>query len=716
MTSQVGSQVVVLATVRDEKASPRRERRIEWKVVNGNIVEVDERGCLPGRGDVLGNTAYSFTGHKEDRITRGNGNKLDDIMVRPGQTFLVVTSPVEGDTHVTAIGPGIHNWDRRMKSVIIRWVDAVWEFPPVASAKFGTEHEFVTRISRFTDRQPLAKYRVRYKIIDGPPAVLLPSRAQEDVVVSDLNGLARVRIAQLQPASGVNRVSVEIIRPPDPTTPSGAGVSLVTGETAIDWLAPSVKLNHVGPATAALEQTVTFVTTAKNEGRLDSQWIEIKLPIPEGLEFVSSNPPVEPRGGALEYGFINLGAGQANTVQTNFRAKRAGPIRTIALLRTAEGQTDQQEFTTLVTEPKLKVELLAPRGGLIDVPINYTIRLSNPGTGDLDEIQVKAEFDPGLEHDKVRNPENDPKKNVVTTTVAGLKAGTSRDEVLTLVPRRAGQLKVDVTASSAGQTSTATAIVTVQKPNVSLRVQGPDKRYVGRPADWRIIVKNEGEADITGIVVRDRLPPELRFDKASRGGTHAAGEVTWILGTLKAGEEAVLELTADCLKANPAAEKVTFLSGDGGVRAEKSVRLQIDGIAAIRMEMRQDISPVEVGKNAVYRMTLTNTGSAPATKINVKATVPDLLKAVSAKGPTMETLAGKFIGFETVPTLQPGQSIQFIFECQALKEGDARFKVEYTSDLNVEPIYETESTRIVSLGGAIPAPPGGGLPKPLPKE
>ncbi len=73
MTSQVGSQVVVLATVRDEKGEPRRNRRIDWKVTNGNIIEVDESGYLPGRGWVEGNTATSYTSYGEDRITRGNG-------------------------------------------------------------------------------------------------------------------------------------------------------------------------------------------------------------------------------------------------------------------------------------------------------------------------------------------------------------------------------------------------------------------------------------------------------------------------------------------------------------------------------------------------------------------------------------------------------------------------------------------------------------------
>src|ERR1019366_5591599 len=102
---------------------------------------------------------------------------------------------------------------------------------------------------------------------------------------------AKVHIAQVGVTSGINRVSVEIIRPPDPTTPTGSGVSIVTGETAVEWLAPSVKLSHFGPASAAVEQTVTFTTSAKNEGRIESQGVLFRLPIPEGMEFVSSNPP-----------------------------------------------------------------------------------------------------------------------------------------------------------------------------------------------------------------------------------------------------------------------------------------------------------------------------------------------------------------------------------------------------------------------------------------
>ena len=64
-----------------------------------------------------------------------------------------------------------------------------------------------------------------------------------------------------------NKGVVEIIRPPDPTTPSGAGVPIITGETSVEWLAPDVRLSHTGPAAAALGQDIVYTTTAKNDGR-----------------------------------------------------------------------------------------------------------------------------------------------------------------------------------------------------------------------------------------------------------------------------------------------------------------------------------------------------------------------------------------------------------------------------------------------------------------
>jgi hypothetical protein len=61
----------------------------------------------------------------------------------------------------------------------------------------------------------------------------------------------------------------------------------------------------------------------------------------------------------------------------------------------------------------------------------------------------------------------------------------------------------------------------VEEPKVSLRIDGPaGKRYVGRPAEWKIVVRNDGDTDVSGVVMRARLPEEQRFVRAEHGAAY----------------------------------------------------------------------------------------------------------------------------------------------------------------------------------------------------
>src|SRR5437763_12131322 len=109
-TNPVQTQHVIIATVYDEAGKPRRHRRVEWMLEGvGNIVEVDEAGLFPGRGYKVDNKyAVSYTAYTEHKVDRGKRHPTDDFMIRPGQTWCVLTSAVEGDTHVTGSAPDIH--------------------------------------------------------------------------------------------------------------------------------------------------------------------------------------------------------------------------------------------------------------------------------------------------------------------------------------------------------------------------------------------------------------------------------------------------------------------------------------------------------------------------------------------------------------------------------------------------------------------------------
>jgi uncharacterized repeat protein (TIGR01451 family) len=714
-TSQVRTQYVVLATVYDDKNVPRRGRRVDWTVDGpGSIVEVDESGVFPGRGYKVGTKqAVSYTSYHENRLTRGNANAADDVMVRPGQTWCVVTSPEEGDTHLTLVAPGIYDWDRRVVHAVIRWVDATWEFPPPARARFGTEQVLVTKVFRATDRRPLKGYEVRYKILDGPPAQFKQNGAQEFTALShDLTGIAQATLVQAAPSAGINRVSIEIVRPPDPSTPSGAGVPIVRTETTVEWQAPNVALSHSAAPSVGLNQEIAFTTKATNSGTVESSFLTITEPVPEGLEFVRAQPPAARLGESYAWTFGVLAPGQEHTVQAVYRARRAGTIHSLALLTTAEGQKDQKEAVVQVSTPQLTMALDAPLTGAVGTPIPFTLTLNNPGSGPLDEIFLVAKLPPGLEY---ADPAGKGWKesDTLSVKVPGLAAGQSRAEKLELRPARAGRYNVLVTATASGLSAQAERTVDVTEPKVSFEINGPQKRVVGRPAEWQLSVSNPTGAPLSNVVVRDRLPPELEFQTAPQGGVFQNGEVVWNIGTLMPNEKRVLDLVTLASRPAALAEHRAEVTADG-LRREAKATIEIEGKAALTANLSALNNPVEVGKTVVYRLEIINQGSAPLNRIEITASSEEL-KPVKAQGPSRETIAARTVKFDVVNGVQPGSKVTYFIECEAEKAGDARLKVEVTSEITPQALVREEATRIiVPFPATPPPPPGGGLPMPLP--
>jgi uncharacterized repeat protein (TIGR01451 family) len=729
-TDPVRSQRVVIATIYDENCKPRRDRRVEWMIEGvGNIVEVDESGFGPGRGYKVDNKyAVSYTSYGEHTITRGNANKNDDFTIRSGQTWCVISSPVEGDTHVTVYAPEIFDWDKHKVFVTHHWVDADWVFPRPVADRAGTEQTITTNIFRHTDRQPLANYRVRYKVIDGPPAIFLPSRSAEAIAVSNIDGNALARLVQVTPAYGVNRISVEIVRAPDPTLPSAAGVVVGRGETTVSWLAPAVTITKTAPAAVALGQDIAYTLTISNTGQVESKSQTVRDFIPDTLRFVSANPSPSQEGNQLIWTLGALPPGQQKVIQLVLRSTQLGTVNNRAQVVTEEGTRDEKTATTQITAPQLKLSMTGPATGVINAQFTQQITVSNPGTGPATGIVLSATFDAGLEHESKYNP--------VELPLGTLAAGETKTVPLVLTPRKTGQLGTRVSGKAAGNlTASAQNTITIQDARLGLSVEGRRAQYVDQPVIWDIRVSNPNDIPVNNVVVKDTLPSEVAFRGASQGATVSGNEVTWRVGPLQPREEKTLRVTTTAAKMTRETINLASASADPGLQAQSLAKIEIRGVPAMRLDVTDTSDPVEVGGKTSYRIVVQNQGTLPAADVKIEAQVPAQMKLVEAKGPSQFQATGRNVVFLPLQSLPAKQTVEYTIEVEALEPGDARFEARLTTLTLPEPIIAQEATNILPRGSvppltpvpatnapsppavpAIPAPSTGGRLVPVPMQ
>jgi uncharacterized repeat protein (TIGR01451 family) len=690
-TNPVHTQHVLIATVFDETGQPRRRRRVEWMLEGvGEIVEVDESGIFPGRGYKVDNKyAVSYTDYFEHRICAHNGNPNDDFVIKPGQSWCIITSAIEGDSHVIAYAPEIANRDKHKVFVVKHWVDAEWVWPQPAVNRFGTTHVFTTKVFRHSDGAPLTGYRVRYKILDGPPAEFLPQRSQTAEAITGLDGAANVTIAQVAPAAGVNRIGIEIIRSPE--AGNGVGMVIARGETRKEWIAPNVTLTKTAPPTAAVGGEIPYVLTVTNLGQVETKTVTLRDFMPRNAKYLRSDPPAVVEGDQLIWTLGEVPPGQPRRISAVFQAQDVGPVTNRATITTDEGQTDDKQVTTQVTKPGLKLSMDGPQTGTLNVPITYRLTVHNPGSGSATNVMLKDGFDKELEHESKANPLELP--------IGTLGPNETKTFPLVLTPRQAGTLVNRAEVRADGELHDETQHpVEVRKADLAVEQVGPKWRYAGRPATWTITVTNPGDTTLNNVTLRDQLPPEVTFKSASDNGQAGGGAIVWNLGTIPPKEKKTVTITASCDRITQQAVSLATATADPGLKAVGKAQIEVRGLPGFRLEVVDLEDPVPLGEKTTYKIDVTNQGSLAGDRVQIVATVPPEMTFLSAKGPTNYKVDGQRIIFDAIDGVAPRKVLTYTVEVRADKVGNAIFEVELSAAALSSPVKEQEPTTIFVPG------------------
>jgi len=687
LTNFAQTQHLLVATVVDAEGKPLKNRRVEWMLSRGGvgeIVEVDESGWRASRGYKVNNEyAVSHTGNFEHTLTMGTEDTSDDVVIGKGQTWCVITSPVEGDTNITVYVPAIYDWNNHKVFLTRHWYDVAWTFPEPATNPVGTSHDFTTMVMKHSDGSPLADYDVTYEIVDGPDAAFADGK-KVTTVKTDAAGAATVTLTQAAAVAGTNNIKINVARPANEQC-CKPGVQIATGSTSKTWVAPEIAITKDAPAQSAVGVNFDYAILVTNPSSVTATNVTVSDVLPKGISYVSSVPQAKVDGQNLSWSLGDLGGGQSSSISVKVKGDEVGVFENCADVAADSNLKARDCASTRIVNAQLVIEKTCPAEALICETIPFKIVVRNTGDGPATNVRIMDELPEGL------------------TTLDGKQRMTF--DAGTLEPGQAKQATYEAKASKPGEfvnnasftadgglTGKTSCKTVVRQPALEVTKEAPEMRYVGRPISYKITVKNTGDAPARDTVLVDRMPAGAEFVSATDSPQQGQGTLTWRVGTLAPGESKTVEVS---LRSNVAGTlknvaTATAVCADANASGSTDVK----GVPAILLEVVDVDDPIEVGATERYIITVTNQGSAPDTNIRIVVELPSQLEYISSEGPTQATADGKTVTFAPLPSLAPKAVATFRVNAKGVEVGDSRIKITMNSDELTSPVQETESTNI----------------------
>ena len=213
-----------------------------------------------------------------------------------------------------------------------------------------------------------------------------------------------------------------------------------------------------------------------------------------------------------------------------------------------------------------------------------------------------------------------------------------------------------------------------QNPALKIQKVAPSEVQIGQVADFQIVLQNDSNTAIPGIVVHDRVPEGATLIASEpKAETLGDGTLVWNIPALAANQSTTIQL-----KLRPdrpghfgSVAQVTFSAlATATTRCTKPV-----------LELQVDSQPQAlIGDDVAFNITIRNTGDGPAQNVYLQEAVPSGLEFASGLSQ---------IEYD-IGTLAPGDQRQVQLTLKAAKVGMAVNRIVALGDGDLQTTDETE--------------------------
>jgi uncharacterized repeat protein (TIGR01451 family) len=132
--------------------------------------------------------------------------------------------------------------------------------------------------------------------------------------------------------------------------------------------------------------------------------------------------------------------------------------------------------------------------------------------------------------------------------------------------------------------------------NVTITRRGPRQAIVGKPLNYELVVKNNGDKTVERVIVEDRIAPEHKLESASPTAEFVDHKLHWDLTELTAGEERVLSVSL-----------MPTIAGRRKRDLRSAVRQRYGGTRSFPAHSIQDARKCRHRSTKPHRLAVTNT-------------------------------------------------------------------------------------------------------------
>ena len=522
-----------------------------------------------------------------------------------------------------------------------------------------------------------------------PPADGPPGEAPVDRKVEQVQGSPALPPPVNQPPDGDPLPMAK--EPPGGTAPSVSAGAMRSQDTFVlpadrvplGAQAVGLTVDVQAPPLLNINLPATFKIVVKNTGTADATGVVVRDELPEGVEFLSSQPEAKPADALLFWKLSTIPAGTQQVITVRVKPTKVGPVEhaaTVTMMAASKSRT-------MVRQPQLKVEVTtSPKQALKGQPVQFKIAVSNPGDGTARKVSVQAQLSPGLRHEESGGKREE---NIIGLSIDQILPGeTINLEPLVVDTTQGGDQSCTVTATSpdvfpsASNKARSAQVVTVVEPKLKLTLAGPETRYTGTVATYTLKVSNPGTAPARNVRVLATLPISGELIAQPRDADPfdpTSSRLQWRLAQLDPGQTRTFTCQVR-MGGIDLYQVAAEARSDGALLDTGIIPTNVTGMADVDFDITERLRVVDVGEMIIYRINVKNHGSKDATRLQISAQLsenvePEGFTGVEDGKEAKFDPANRILVFPEIARLGFGKEMELAIKVKATKTGLATCRV-----------------------------------------